>query len=146
NGSIINVQSTSSLVLNGTPGPISVTGVSAGQILFSAGSTGTPNPLTVNSSFTLNPGPAALTKYTAAADNGSITFADGTTQTIQGGGAITIGTPVLTFGTNSNGSNTSINATGDSVITINSGGGASALTINGPSNAKAIITTTRTTN
>src|SRR5581483_5052935 len=57
-------------------------------------------------------------------------------------GPITIGTPALNFGTSSIGSNTSILATGDSSITINSGGGNNPLVITGPSDAKAIISTT----
>ena len=139
NGSTISILSTSSLTMTGTtPGAISVTGGTPGQILVTAGSGGASNPLNVNTSFTFNPGSGGIFKMISAASTGSISLANSTTQTIQGGGAVEFGTPSFTFGLS-----TAITATGDSTVTFNSGGGAKNMTLNGPSNSIATVTTNR---
>src|SRR5205823_3205317 len=70
------------------------------------------------------------------ATNGKVTFASGSAQTVQGGGAIYISSPGLVLSTG-----TPLSATGASAISVDSGTGNAGLSITAPAGSTTISTT-----
>jgi hypothetical protein len=137
-GTLITTQSAGSITLQGTSG-FALTAL--GTITFNAA--GTANTLTIqlNGAGTLS---LATTTFNVNSATGTVnlnaqagTLNIGTsTITVSGGANINVSTPALTFGTAG-----AITGSGASDISINSGGGASALTITGTTGSTVNITT-----
>ena len=130
------VQSTGALTIGGT-GSMTQTGGGAGAdvTIAAAGA----NALTLNGTQTLHAGAAGSVILNSTNAAGSIVFGAGSAYSVSNGTALTIGSPAVTFGDLA-----SLSASGNSVITLNSGGGANPLTITLPDNSSATIATSGT--
>src|SRR5205823_5864600 len=103
----------------------------------STGTTLTTAGLTIAGSGTLNLSAGGALRFMAQdINNGAVTFNNGITQTVQGGGNILFSTPKLILG-----SGTPISAQGASNITMDSGTGNVGLAITAPATSTTVSTT-----
>jgi hypothetical protein len=131
-GSII-VHSDGELILAGA-GTFSLTGGGTGNILFDAGA---DQKLELTSSYNFYPGAGGTITLRSEEEGGSINLKPNILLTVNDGGSLVLGTPLLRF----EGDGTVINAVMASTITITSGGGPYALKIELPDNGDATIAT-----
>lgn len=131
-GAIV-VQNAGALRLEGS-GSFSLTGGGFGNILLDAD---LDQVLSIASSHTFNPGAGGTVTFLSEDEGGSIEIAAAITLTINDGGDLVIGAPLVSF----LGDGTTIDATMASQIVFTSGGGTHPLIIALPDNGAATVVT-----